>query len=71
LDPATADVVLVKIGYLEPQLYELAAGWKLGLTPGGVDQDLLRLGHHRLQPGVFPFDTSVQDPDLTPVVTRR
>ncbi|QDP98369.1 M81 family metallopeptidase [Microlunatus elymi] len=71
LDPQSADIILVKIGYLEPELYELAAGWKLGLTPGGVDQDLLRLGHHRLQPGVFPFDTSATDPDLTPVVTRR
>jgi len=71
LDPASADVVLVKIGYLEPQLYELAAGWKLGLTPGGVDQDLLRLGHHRLQPGVYPFEDSDVEPDLTPVVTRR
>ncbi len=71
LDPLTADIVIVKIGYLEPQLYEAAAGWKLGLTPGGVDQDLLRLGHHNLQPGVFPFEKLDQDPDLTPVVTRR
>ncbi|SDS89588.1 M81 family metallopeptidase [Microlunatus soli] len=71
LDPATAAIVIVKIGYLEPELYQLAADWKLGLTPGGVDQDLLRLGHHRLQPGVFPFQRQQTDPDLTPVVTRR
>lgn len=71
LDPATADIVIVKIGYLEPQLYDLAAGWKLGLTPGGVDQDLLRLGHQHLQPGVFPFERLQTDPDLTPVLTRR
>ncbi len=70
LEPTTADVVVVKIGYLEPELYELAAGWTLALTPGGVDQDLLRLGHHRLRPGVFPFDTT-GDPDLTAVVVRR
>ena len=74
LEPTTADVVIVKIGYLEPELFELADGaanWTLALTPGGVDQDLLRLGHHRLAPGVYPFDLGNTDPDLTPAVTRR
>lgn len=71
LDPEKADVVIVKIGYLEPELYELAADWTLALTPGGVDQNLIRLGHHNLAPGVYPFHTSVPNPDLTPVVTRR
>jgi microcystin degradation protein MlrC len=66
LDPLTADIVIVKIGYLEPELYAAAADWLLALTPGGVDQDLLRLGHHNLGGPVFPFDTSVTDPDLTP-----
>ena len=70
LDPEAADIVVVKIGYLEPELYELAADWTLALTPGGVDQDLLRLGHHHLQPGVFPFDTH-GDPALTAHVSRR
>ena len=71
MNPEDFDVVSVKIGYLEPELYDLAQDWTLALTPGGVDQDLLRLGHHRLAPGVYPFDTSESDPDLTPVVTRR
>lgn len=70
LDPESADIVVVKIGYLEPELYALAADWTLALTPGGVDQDLLRLGHHRLQPGVFPFDTGGK-PMLTAHVSRR
>lgn len=70
LEPTTADIVVVKIGYLEPELYELAEGWTLALTPGGVDQDLLRLGHHRLQPGVFPFETD-GNPVLKAVVVRR
>lgn len=71
LEPTTADVIVVKIGYLEPELYDAAADWILALTPGGVDQDLLRLGHSNLAPGVHPFDTSIPDPDLTPVITRR
>jgi microcystin degradation protein MlrC len=69
LDPATADLVIVKIGYLEPELYKLAADWLLALTPGGVDQDLLRLGHHGVVRPLFPFDPDMADPDLTPEIT--
>ncbi|CAK7221888.1 hypothetical protein SBRCBS47491_004683 [Sporothrix bragantina] len=56
LHPRQADVVLVKIGYLEPELYDMAADWMLALTPGGVDQDLKRLGHKRIRRPMFPFD---------------
>jgi microcystin degradation protein MlrC len=65
LDPAAVDLTFVKIGYLEPELYNLARGWRLALTPGGVDQDLLRLGHHRIQRPMFPFDPDMPTPDLT------
>ncbi|WP_218869054.1 M81 family metallopeptidase [Glaciibacter psychrotolerans] len=71
LDPHSTDIVVVKIGYLEPELFELAVGWKLALTPGGVDQDLLRLGHSHLAPGVFPFADAGDDPELEAIVTRR
>ncbi|QKW06106.1 M81 family metallopeptidase [Streptomyces sp. NA04227] len=56
LDPREFDVVAVKIGYLEPQLHDIAADWLLALTPGGVDQDLPRLGHHRVERPLYPFD---------------
>lgn len=65
LDPRGADIVIVKIGYLEPELFEMSAGWKLALTPGGVDQDLVRLGHHRIRRPMFPFDRDIAEPDLT------
>jgi len=68
LDPAHTDLVVVKIGYLEPELYDLAADWLLALTPGGVDQDLLRLGHRGVRRPLFPFDPDMADPDLTPEV---
>lgn len=77
LDPKAMDILFVKIGYLEPELYALTAGnvegerWKLALTPGGVDQDLLRLGHSHLEPGVYPFDQGENAPVLSAVVTRR
>lgn len=56
LDPRGADIVVVKIGYLEPELFDLAADWMLALTPGGVDQDLRRLGHRRVRRPMFPLD---------------
>ena len=64
VDITTADVVVVKIGYLEPDLYETQKGWLMALTPGGVDQDLIRLGHHKIDRPMFPFDPDMADPDL-------
>jgi len=62
------DVVVVKIGYLQPELFEMAADWRLALTPGGVDQDLLRLGHEHLGGSVYPFQPLMDPPDLTPEI---
>ncbi|MGX1675642.1 M81 family metallopeptidase [Streptomyces sp. NPDC055400] len=72
VDPRTYDLVVVKIGYLEPELHDMAADWLLALTPGGVDQDLLRLGHHRVERPLYPFDDDAYadgpGPDLTAVL---
>ncbi|CAJ2513002.1 Uu.00g011210.m01.CDS01 [Anthostomella pinea] len=65
LAPRSADIVIVKIGYLEPELYDMAKDWMLGLTPGGVDQDLGRLGHRRIRRPMWPFDREFGEPDLT------
>jgi microcystin degradation protein MlrC len=66
LHPRSADIVIVKIGYLEPELYDMAKDWMLALTPGGVDQDLVRLGHHRIRRPMWPFDKKIEKPpDLT------
>jgi hypothetical protein len=37
----------------------------MALTPGGVDQELSRLGHRRIRRPMFPFDPEMPDPDLT------
>jgi hypothetical protein len=42
----------------------MAAGWRLALTPGGVDQDLMRLLHRRIRRPMFPFDDADFEPDL-------
>lgn len=64
LNPRKSDIVVVKIGYLEPELYNMRADWLLALTPGGVDQDLERLGYKRIKHPMFPLDKDMKDPDL-------
>ncbi|PIG83118.1 hypothetical protein AARAC_001182 [Aspergillus arachidicola] len=72
LNPRATDIVIVKIGYLEPELFDMAADWMLGLTPGGVDQDIKRLGHKRISRPMWPFDTTFQEPpDLTARIIAR
>lgn len=68
LNPRSVDIVIVKIGYLEPELHDMAADWRLALTPGGVDQDLKRLGHHRIMRPMYPFDEFENPPYLVPQI---
>lgn len=56
LDPAVVDMTVVKVGYLVPDLFDAANGWVLALTPGGVDQDIVRLGHSGVERPMFPLD---------------
>jgi len=65
LEPTEADIVVTKIGYLEPTLHDIARGWTLALTPGPVDQDLERLGHSRILRPMHPFDPFPEPPDFS------
>lgn len=65
LKPKEADIVVVKIGYLVPELYDMRGDWVMALTPGGVDQDLERLGYKRINRPMYPLDKDMADPDLT------
>jgi microcystin degradation protein MlrC len=64
LNPRTTGIVVVKIGYLEPELYAMRADWLLAITPGGVDQNIERLPYHHIQRPMFPLDKEMKDPDL-------
>jgi len=64
LAPRKAAIVVVKIGYLEPELYNMRAAWLMALTPGGVDQDLTRLPYKRIGRPMFPLDKITKEPDL-------
>ena len=65
LNPRKTDILVVKIGYLVPELYDLRADWIMALTPGGVDQDLERLDYKRINRPMFPLDKDMADPDLS------
>lgn len=65
LQPRKAAIVVVKIGYLEPELYAMRADWLLALTPGGVDQNIERLPYKRIVRPMFPFDKDMKEPDLS------
>src|SRR5690554_5034244 len=65
LNPRDADILVVKIGYLVPELYEMRGNWVMTLTPGGVDQDLLRLPYQGINRPMYPLDPDMEDPDLS------
>jgi microcystin degradation protein MlrC len=65
LNPRETDIVVVKIGYLVPELFDMRADWIMALTPGGVDQDLERLGYKRIKRPMFPLDKDMEGPDLS------
>ena len=67
LNPSESDIVVVKIGYLVPELYNINKGWIMALTPGGVDQDLYRLDYKRIKRPMFPIDEFKKEPDLQAV----
>ena len=65
LKPKSTDILIVKIGYLVPELYNIRGDWVMALTPGGVDQDLFRLDYKEIVRPIFPLDTNIENPDLS------
>ena len=65
LNPRETDILVVKIGYLVPELYNIRGDWIMALTPGGVDQDLERLDYKRIKRPMFPLDKDIENVDLT------
>ena len=63
IEPERQQIIVVKIGYLEPELAKLAKRSLLALSPGGVSQDLLNLPFKSLQRPIYPLDP---DMDWTP-----
>ncbi|MFO7633034.1 MAG: M81 family metallopeptidase [Caldilinea sp.] len=56
LEPLAHKIVVIKIGYLEPDLKRHAPRAFLALTPGAVDQAIERLPFHHVRRPLFPLD---------------
>ena len=65
LEPDSTGILVVKNGYLVPELYDIRGDWIMALTPGGVDQDLDRLGYKNIRRPMYPLDKDMKDPDLS------
>lgn len=65
LDPVAADIVVVKLGYLVVELFDIQADWMMALTLGGVNQDLVNLPYKRINRPMFPLDKDMAKPDLS------
>ncbi|AKU16436.1 M81 family metallopeptidase [Luteipulveratus mongoliensis] len=55
IDVDSIDLVVNKIGYLEPDLHQRAAGWVMALTDGPVDQRIEHLRFDRVETPLFPM----------------
>ncbi|WP_237151775.1 M81 family metallopeptidase [Oryzibacter oryziterrae] len=56
IDPASEKLVVVKSGYLSPELAPLANPVLMALSPGVVDQDIERLPVRQIGRPMYPFD---------------
>jgi microcystin degradation protein MlrC len=56
IEPLQHKIVVVKIGYLEPDLKRAAPLALLALSPGAVDQAIERLPFQRIQRPIYPLD---------------
>lgn len=65
LMPEEHEIIVVKIGYLVPELKAMAQKAYLALSPGAVNQDIVRLQYDRIQRPCYPFD---MDMDWSPTV---
>jgi microcystin degradation protein MlrC len=56
INPYQQKIIVVKIGFLEPELKALAAKALLALSPGAVNQDTANLKYNKIHRPMYPFD---------------
>jgi microcystin degradation protein MlrC len=56
VDPLSYKIVVVKLGYLFPDLIRVAPKALLALSPGASDLDLARLPYRQIQRPMYPVD---------------
>jgi microcystin degradation protein MlrC len=67
LDPQEYKVIAVKIGYLVPELRQMARHALLALTPGAVNQDIPSLPYRRVVRPIYPLETEFGEAELRAV----
>jgi microcystin degradation protein MlrC len=70
LHPDAFHIVVVKSGYLSPQLAAIANPTLMALSSGAVDQDIERLPHEHIRTPTYPFQHHFTW-EPTPVVSAR
>ena len=60
IQPTEHKIVVVKLGYLQPDLQEIAAGSYIALTPGAICQDLSSLPYTAIGRPIFPLDAGME-----------
>jgi microcystin degradation protein MlrC len=69
IEPTEHKIVVVKIGYLVPELKSAAPKALLALSPGAVDQNIERLEFRRLVRPIYPLDREMEwEPVVSPDV---
>lgn len=61
IDVFAYEIVVVKLGYLFPELAQVAPRAILALTPGGSTERLEDMGHKRIRRPMFPLDDNFMD----------
>ncbi|MDQ7027537.1 MAG: M81 family metallopeptidase [Anaerolineae bacterium] len=57
--PEEQHIIVVKIGYLVPELKAMAKKAYLALSAGAVNQDIVRLPYQRIHRPCYPFDSDM------------
>ncbi len=60
ITPEEHKIIVVKIGYLVPELKAMARRAYLALSPGAVNQDIAALPFQRIQRPCYPFDPDME-----------
>jgi microcystin degradation protein MlrC len=60
ISPGEHKIIVVKIGYLVPELKQIAAQALLALSPGAVNQNITDLNFTRIRRPQFPFDPDME-----------
>jgi microcystin degradation protein MlrC len=59
IEPLEHKIVVVKVGYLVPDLKQAAPKAVLALSPGAVDQAIMRLPYKRIGRPIYPLDADM------------